>query len=379
VSGSPSLPRSGLAELPSRTVSFLAETDDGEVLPNVAVSLGGEAARQSQCVTDASGRCTITIRNSGLTIAMPFRLEASGYEPGTGSFHKADVATGALLVVVHLRRLSTRNPREAEAAGQQAAKSSTGQPSSQQALPPGGQSNWLELYAAIGMTAILIMAIGWAAWWTRSPLLSGMSDLGTRVETVVNGVSRQMLDNQLLSLVKEVRDEQKAFSGNFEVAVQTVKRASEPRADDAPPRTQAEAVTPIMSGVRSVDEAVTSGSPSNDSEAQNVYRALLNDRRLLSGVLHVIREVSSSQLDMLQQTSVYMQEVSRSQGSFVLFKDRDGKRGWVFPNPELLFRKEVFGPVFPNLDRVTFESAKQSIGPVSVTAAGDKRWKVVKR
>jgi len=71
--------------------------------------------------------------------------------------------------------------------------------------------------------------------------------------------------------------------------------------------------------------------------------------------------------------------VSRSQGSFVLFKDRDGKRGWVFPNPELLFRKEVLGPVFPNLDQATFENAKESIGSVNVVAAGDRRWKVVVR
>ncbi len=370
-SGPSALPRSGLAESSSRTVSFLARGDHDEALANVAVSLGGEGARQSQCVTDASGHCSVSLPSSVLRTPVSFRLELSGYEAGTGSLSKSDIAGAAVLIVVHLRP----SPQESQSAGGVAGQQP--QPGQQQSLKPGEQTNGFSLEVLIGALAILLLVIAGTAWWTQYSVLRSFQSWGAELGGAVKGIGVRMLDDQLLPLVKEVRDEQKTLAAGFAALAKPFKQPNERQVDSEPRRTKSESAVPVEP--HAPEEAKLKLCPSNEPEAQNAYRALLRDRTLLSSVLHVIREVSPSALDMLQQASVHLREVSRSQGSFVLFKDRDGKRGWVFPNPELLFRKEVLGPVFPNLDQATFENAKESIGSVNVVAAGDRRWKVVVR
>jgi len=377
--GNPGKPGSAAPQNPhprdpsSRTVGFLAQGDHDEALANVAVSVGGEGAQQSQCVTDASGHCSVSLPSSVLKTSVSFRLELSGYGAGTGLLSKSDLAGGAVLIVVHLRPSPQENQSPGGVAGQQ---SQSGQ---QQSLKPGEQTNGFSLEVLIGALAILLLVIAGTAWWTQYSVVRSFHIWGAELGGAVKGIGARMLEDQLLPLVKEVRDEQKTLATGFAALAKAFMQQDERQVDSEPRRTKSESAVPVEPRPYVSEERGGKLCPSNESEARNAYRALLDDRQLLSSVLHAVREVISTPMDMVQQPEVFLQEVSRSQGSFVLLKDREGKRGWVFPNPELLFRKEVFGPLFPDLDRVTFESSKQSIGPVSVVPAGDKRWKVVTR
>ena len=109
-------------------------------------------------------------------------------------------------------------------------------------------------------------------------------------------------------------------------------------------------------------------------EAHSLYSNLLANGTSSPEPVYLNPEDANSLQDMLVEKIPLLEEVSNSQGAFILFSDGRGQ-GIVYPNPNLNFRKKVIEKVFPDLTEDTFHY-KESITPVLVSKMQDGLWKV---
>ena len=365
------------ASHPSTRVAFLVEDDLGKPVPGAKVSLGDA----SECSTGPDGGCMIPGESLGPSPAVLFRVEAKGYQVGNWTLSAPETGSGQMVVCVHLRSEQAGQNQLGLANNTSPQPGATGPARHQQGGRLDFSTFWTENETEVLMLAsmllILIGVIAGSAAWTQSSAARGLGPLIAKLEETA--AQSKSLRSELNRLTTSLTDGQAELLD----AIGSVKRAlaDQSKREQAQKRESADPVLQVVAS-QALDspsrvEPRAPDYPANQHDAQEAYRLLLSNQDVPSRVVYVIRESGSSPADLLQPGSVCLVEVDRSQGSFVLFPDRHGQQGWVFPNPGLIFRKEVFGPVFPHLNRAAFEHSKESVAPVRARAAGERRWTVV--
>jgi hypothetical protein len=109
--------------------------------------------------------------------------------------------------------------------------------------------------------------------------------------------------------------------------------------------------------------------------AQSSYLGLINRRPVTPEPVYLEVEKARPVAGKLEDSNVYLSEVSHSQGALVLFT-QDGEVGWVFPNPTIGFRSAALSEVFPALTEAEFAASRESIRPKRVRKVEARRWRI---
>jgi hypothetical protein len=109
--------------------------------------------------------------------------------------------------------------------------------------------------------------------------------------------------------------------------------------------------------------------------AQSSYRKLINKTLVSPDPIYLDVEGARSAAGKLQDSNIYLTQVSSSQSALVLFSD-GGSIGWVYPNPKVAFRPAALKDVFPNLSEADYEAAKENVHPMNVRRLEEGRWLV---
>jgi formylglycine-generating enzyme required for sulfatase activity len=119
-----------------------------------------------------------------------------------------------------------------------------------------------------------------------------------------------------------------------------------------------------------------SSTDSGRNSAKSFYRHMLSGGTVTNNLVYLSSEKSAVKAGLIDRGE-FLREVANKQGTFVLFADAN--KGWVLPNPSLVFRPRALATLFPDLTADQYNNFKQHIEPVAVTPAGKGRWKVVGR
>lgn len=114
----------------------------------------------------------------------------------------------------------------------------------------------------------------------------------------------------------------------------------------------------------------------SEGSAQAAFELLASGDRSGPRPLFLNTDASSSPIDMIQERAALLKEVEHTQGSFVMFVDSTRNRGWMFPNPLLIYRKDVLRRAFPDLTEHQFTHAKHTIKPVRTRRQDEQHWKI---
>jgi hypothetical protein len=237
--------------------------------------------------------------------------------------------------------------------------------------------NWLK--GLLCLLAVSILVLAWRAGYRAS-----VYRLGKNTPTIRNEVEWVISSalNPISQSIKAVKTQQETIIQQQQLmleGLQYVKARNVVPQEAGQPR-QLPTGTQIIAAAGRQEDAVIkinhAPKPALQEIAQSAYR------KLARGTIHVLpepiylnAEANSSPMDMLGASKVYLEEVYNKQGTFVLFKDADGK-GCVFPNPKLKFRQQALIPLFPALTESQFGNDKENIQPVFAIRVDVNRWEV---
>jgi formylglycine-generating enzyme required for sulfatase activity len=131
----------------------------------------------------------------------------------------------------------------------------------------------------------------------------------------------------------------------------------------------------VLGDLATEEKPSTEGATSDPirNSAKSFYQRLADGGCVTNDLIYLTYEKSDSRQGITNRDE-FLREVKHALGDFVLFASSES-RGWVFPNPGLVFRPDSLSKLFPSLTAEWFDS-KQYIEPVPVVRVGKGRWKV---